>query len=165
MKQANSDSPTLFHLLLSVNSHYQLSTYLAETTQSPPRPASVHSSSKLTMSSRSGTNLMALLQQCSPPERIIRMYPMALPARTGDTHTSTHMAHTCAQHDQASPTNLNDESPELVEVAESLRVDTELPNDLVESFSTCKWILEQKRKGKGKHTRKEKKRLPIYLHN
>lgn len=29
---------------------------------------------------------MALLQQCSPPERIIRMYPMAFPTEQGKTY-------------------------------------------------------------------------------
>lgn len=43
------------------------------------KPSSTHNSSKLTISSRSGTNRIALLQQWSPPDRIIRTYPMAFP--------------------------------------------------------------------------------------
>lgn len=53
--------------------------YLAAVLVSSGRPASVQLSSNEIISSRSGTYLIALLQQWSPPDLIIRMYPIALP--------------------------------------------------------------------------------------
>jgi len=60
-------------------------TYLAARWHSGDRWSSTTISSNFSMSSRSGTNWMALLQQWSPPERIIRMYPMAFPGMTNNT--------------------------------------------------------------------------------
>ena len=48
-------------------------------------------------------------------------------------------------HDIALLTNLNDKNPELVEIAQAICGETQLPDNLVETFGTSEWILEKVR--------------------
>lgn len=83
---------------------------------------------------------MALLQQCSPPERIMRTYPMALPER-GRSRQKLQAPSACPLAARLSLTDLTDELPELVQVALPVRSEAQLPDAAVKLLRSLKRVL------------------------